>query len=394
MFPNFKTDFVDHQITQYILYTVSDLSLKHREDMLSQHTMTMLLVLLFLQDVRVQGCDFSLHANRLSFPRLSLPFHEPSLVKSKSEINIFQRSTMNIKSNLLRSKKQLIVPLAGAMAASIAELLTYPLDVVKINMQVSRRGEAAGEAGIVDLLSTLFAVNGFIGMWRGFSAALLRQMAYQVFKVVLFEPLSGLAALLSGAGAPGVTHMLLGGGGAGALGAFLSTPLDRVKVRAQIMGGAASGSPREGLRQIYRAARRGDLPALSALYAGAGASCQRAFLVNGVELTTYKLVKSVLIRQNSSLLRVNNTVDNAYTQVLSALCSGLLAAAISAPIDRAKTLILASPGVYGGLLDCLSDVFVSQGAVGLFRGFLATWLRLAPFTVIFFLAFEYLKAIL
>lgn len=299
------------------------------------------------------------------------------------------------------SPKHLIIPLAGSLAASTAELLTYPLDVAKVNMQVSRGNKfnkSGQEIGILDLLSSIVVVNGFFGLWRGFPAALLRQICYQVLKVLLFEPLTTLLVLLSGADSPAVMHMLLGGGLAGTLGAFLTTPFDRVKVRSQILGtkavGGGSGSTAEGLREIFQAMGHLDWPRIAGLYTGASANCQRAFLLNAAELTSYKVVKQALIRQNSSWLRVNKTMDNAYTHLVSALCSGFIASAVSAPIDRAKTLIITSPrNTYSGMLDCLSDIFINQGLVGLYRGFFATWLRLAPFTILFFLSFEYFKSL-
>jgi hypothetical protein len=335
---------------------------------------------------------FNIPSKRLLLPTAVSKWSGAASTKLNNAKSFLQNKNANKNSNSI-TRKKFVIPVAGAMAASIAELATYPLDIVKVNMQVSR-GKQMQEAGIADLLNSIIMVNGLSGLWRGFPAALLRQIAYQVFKVMLFEPLTALIVLLTGANSPAVSHMLLGGGLAGSLGAFLTTPFDRVKVRTQILGGRGVSSSAEGLKDIFTAVRRLDWPHITTLYTGAGASCQRAFLLNAAELTSYKVVKSALIRQNSSLLRYNNTVDNTYTHLVAALSSGFIASAVSAPIDRAKTLIMASPGTYSGILDCLSDVFVKQGLVGLYKGFFATWLRLAPFTILFFLSFEYFKSLL
>lgn len=292
------------------------------------------------------------------------------------------------------SRKPFIISVAGALAASAAELLTFPLDVAKVNMQVSG-GKGKDNIGIIDLLTSIVAVNGITGLWRGITPALVRQVFYQVLKVVLFEPLTALMVLITGAKGPSVSHMLIGGGLAGSLGAYLTTPFDRVKVRSQILdskGGAVSSA--KGLLEIYKTIRTLDFSHMATLYAGASVTCQRAFVMNGAELTSYSVVKRALIQYNSSWLRHNDTIDNVYTHLVSALCSGFIASAVSAPMDRAKTLIISSPDTYSGMLDCLSDVFVNQGLRGMYKGFFATWLRLAPFTVLFFLSFEYLKSLL
>lgn len=372
-----------------------------------------LLLLLCLQSKLTQGRVFTIPSTRRHILPRTTPTPPVSASATTSSIPTHLPNSGSFISGIKRklplplplSPKKFIIPLAGALAASTAELLTYPLDVAKVNMQVGRgnkQNKPGQETGILDLLSSIVVVNGFFGLWRGFPAALLRQIFYQVFKVVLFEPLTTLLVLLTGADSPAVTHMLLGGGLAGTLGAFLTTPLDRVKVRTQVLGskasgagaGAVGGGTAEGLREIYQAVGHLDWTRIAPLYTGASANCQRAFLLNAAELTSYKVVKQALIRQNSSLLRVNNSVDNSYTHLLSALCSGFIASAVSAPIDRAKTLIITSPDTYAGMLDCLSDIFVNQGLVGLYRGFFATWLRLAPFTILFFLSFEYFKSLL
>ena len=360
-------------------------------------------VFLFL--VALLCCQVTLVQGRVFSPLRSPPAAKtlPSIIKHNTvssqtpstgkSSSIFHRTQMSVRNKIPLSRKQLVVPIAGTIAASIAELATYPLDMAKVNMQVSR-GKRTGDIGIFDLLSSVVAINGILGLWRGFSAALLRQIAYQVLKVMLFEPLTALIVFFAGAKSPAVHHMLLGGGLAGTLGAFLTTPFDGVKVRSQILGNQAKFSTSEGLREIFQAFRRPSLSSIAPLYTGAGATSQRAFMLNAAELTAYKVVKTALIKGNSSLLRYNNSMDNTYTHLLSALCSGFVASAVSAPIDRAKTLIIASPDTYSGIADCLSDVFVKQGLVGLYKGFFATWLRLAPFTVLFFISFEYFKSLL
>jgi hypothetical protein len=350
------------------------------------------IICLFMQSLLVHGRVFTVPGKRLVHPNVAMKA-TPSLNKLTNKETETTTAAASPSWRNKLSRKQLIVPIAGSMAASVAELVTFPLDVAKVNMQVSR-GKHKQEVGIIDLLSSIVAVNGFFGLWRGFPAALLRQIFYQVLKVVLFEPLTALLVLLTGAHTLAVTHMLLGGGLAGTLGAFLTTPFDRVKVRTQILGSKEAESTAKGLGEIFEAVTHLDIPHIRTLYTGASASCQRAFLLNAAELTSYSVVKRTLIRQNSSLLRYNNTMDNVYTHLVSALCSGFIASAVSAPIDRAKTLIISSPHTYSGMTDCLSDVFINQGLVGLYKGFFATWLRLAPFTILFFLSFEYFKMLL
>ena len=330
----------------------------------------------------VQGGVFpSLPGKRLKLPQTK-QLKQPVLVN---------QTTLFSNEKLIRYK--FVVPIAGTIAASIAELLTYPLDVAKVNMQVSRT-RYDEDVGPLEILSSIFYVNGFFGLWRGFPAALLRQIFHQVLKVVLFEPLTVLFMFLTGAQSPTLIHMLLGGGIAGTIGAFLTTPFDRVKVRSQVLGGEGGYSVGRGLQEIFQAVRNSNTPHIRTMYTGASAGSNRAFLLNAAELASYNIVKSALTKRNATFLRNNNATKNMYIHLVSAVTSGFIASAVSAPLDRVKTLIMLSPSTYSGVLDCLSDVFTKQGLIGLYKGFFATWLRLAPFTIIFFMAFEYFNSLL
>ncbi len=49
---------------------------------------------------------------------------------------------------------------------------------------------------------------------------------------------------------------------------------------------------------------------------------------------------------------------------------------------------------YHSTLDCLTKTFRSEGLRGCYKGFSQQWLRLAPHTIITFIAYEKLRALM
>eukprot|EP01034_Spumella_vulgaris_P031585 gene31585-39015_t len=76
--------------------------------------------------------------------------------------------------------------------------------------------------------------------------------------------------------------------------------------------------------------------------------------------------------------------------------AGFTAAVVSAPVDLIKTRLmnqsidpLTGKGTeYKGMLDVAGKIIKSEGVLSLYKGFIPTWLRLGPYTLIAFMTFE------
>ena len=127
------------------------------------------------------------------------------------------------------------------------------------------------------------------------------------------------------------------------------------------------------------------------LYTGWVPSCQRAALVQLGDLTTYDYAKR-------SILANTSLTDGPRVHALSSACAGLVAATLGAPSDLIKTRYMNQPmapdGVtglhYRSALDCLQKTVKSEGVLALWKGWLPTWLRMAPWSFSY-LTFEQLR---
>lgn len=87
--------------------------------------------------------------------------------------------------------------------------------------------------------------------------------------------------------------------------------------------------------------------------------------------------------------------DNWTTHVCASSCSGLAAATVSTPADVVKTRIMdqirqvhdsggKAKCLYAGSLDCLKQIIKNEGFTALYRGFLPTYIRMAPWLVFYY----------
>jgi hypothetical protein len=69
--------------------------------------------------------------------------------------------------------------------------------------------------------------------------------------------------------------------------------------------------------------------------------------------------------------------------------AGSFSAAITAPLDRIKTLLMTNSAAYGGtVLSCATKIWKEEGIRGLTTGVVPRVIYIAPSVAIFFVAYE------
>ena len=269
-------------------------------------------------------------------------------------------------------------PIAGALASQTADFFTYPIDTAKTRLQIS--GELGNKqlySGMFDAIKKVRANEGFTsGLYKGFSAALLRQGGYRAIVFTIYEPLRDAF------GPQSLMAKILSAGVGGAIGIVCVNPLDVLKVRMQAdIHGTRYKNLRSGFRELVFTEK------LTGMFRGVIPNAQRAFLVNAAELATYDVLKKHSITYFG---------DNIISYFIGSIGAGLAASLVSTPVDLVKTRLMNQPtdpithkGLqYSGAMDCALKTCKAEGFWGIYKGFLPTWLRLGPYNLITFLAFE------
>ncbi|CAB0013909.1 unnamed protein product [Nesidiocoris tenuis] len=131
-----------------------------------------------------------------------------------------------------------------------------------------------------------------------------------------------------------------------------------------------------------------------ALWKGAIPNMQRAALVNLGDLTTYDMAKRTIL-DNTKL------EDSHLVHIMSSGVAGLVAATMGTPADVIKTRVMNQPvdengrgKLYKSSLDCLMKTIRNEGAFALYKGFLPVWIRMAPWSLTFWISFEHVRHVI
>ncbi|XP_031544467.1 mitochondrial uncoupling protein 4 isoform X3 [Vicugna pacos] len=261
--------------------------------------------------------------------------------------------------------------LLSGCAATVAELATFPLDLTKTRLQIqgeaalARLGGGAGEAapyrGMVRTALGIVQEEGFLKLWQGVTPAIYRHIVYSGGRMVTYEH---LREVVFGKGEDKhypLWKSVIGGMMAGVVGQFLANPTDLVKVQMQMEGKRKLEGKPLRFRGVHHAfAKIFAEGGIRGLWAGWVPNIQRAALVNMGDLTTYDTVKHYLVL-NTPL------EDNIMTHGLS---RGLL---------------------YKSSTDCLIQAVQGEGFMSLYKGFLPSWLRMTPWSLVFWLTYEKIR---
>lgn len=276
-------------------------------------------------------------------------------------------------------------------AASVAETVTFPLDLLKTRLQVQEHHRPY--KGMLQTAIGIVRDEGVLGLWKGLSPGLLRHVVYSGCRMSFYEVIRDDVFGKNPDGVYPLWKAIPTGMLAGALAQFLASPTDLVKVRLQMEGQRVH----EGLEPRYRGTRDAFRSILReggivGLWKGWAPNCQRAALVCLGDLTTYDAAKQ-------TILHYTRRKDDAGTHALASVFSGLVSAILGTPADVVKTRIMNQlyndgHGVhYTSSWDCLTKTVKMEGFWALYKGFIPIWTRMAPWSLTFWLVYEEIRVL-
>ncbi|ELT96296.1 hypothetical protein CAPTEDRAFT_151682 [Capitella teleta] len=277
-------------------------------------------------------------------------------------------------------------------AATVAESVTYPMDLTKTRLQIQGEGglATAKKRGFIRTAYGIATEEGVHKLWQGVTPAVYRHYVYTGCRLGFYEYIRENFLGKNTDGTFSLWKAVVSGMTAGALAQFIASPMDLVKVQMQMEGRRLL----EGQKPRYK----GTLHAFTSIAKQGGVrglwrgwipNVQRAALVNLGDLTTYDTAKH-LILVNTSL------PDAPLLHSIASACSGLISAVLSTPADVVKTRIMnqmmsSGPPVYKGSVDCFIKTVRHEGFFALYKGFLPIWARMAPWSLTFWLSYEQIR---
>lgn len=285
----------------------------------------------------------------------------------------------------------------SASSAVVAEFVTYPLDLTKTRLQIqgeiSLSGSTVSHAkrGMVKIIHGIVTEEGVFKLWQGVTPALYRHIVYSGFRMNIYEQLRDKVFKKNPDGTYPLWKGVICGSTAGALGQFVASPTDLVKVRMQMEGRRRLEGHPPRVHGCFHAFRMILAESgVKGLWRGWVPNVQRAALVNMGDLVTYDTVKHLLLKHTS-------IPDNYILHAISSAHAGLVAALMCTPADVVKTRIMnqpiqdGRPVLYKGSVDCLMKTVSQEGFLALYKGLFPTYCRMAPWSLVFWVVYEELR---
>lgn len=287
--------------------------------------------------------------------------------------------------------------MAGGLSCMFISAVLNPMDVIKVVLQTQSQLKSLDSHPhpVSDLIlhptRSLYAHARYHGAWhatksiykeegysrglmKGITASLLREASYSSIRMGLYDSIKTLLA-------PKGTNKdefafwqkLIAGASSGAIGSFLATPTDLVKIRFQ------SYSPRHpnpykntfhAFSHIYKYEN-----GLRGLYRGATPTVIRAAILTSMQLSTYDQSKRIL-------LQTGYFHDTTLTHLIASIFSGLVTTTAVNPADVIKTRIMCDKSstnrLYKNPIDCFYKTMKNEGPWAFMKGWLPNYLRLGP----------------
>uniref|UniRef100_A0A4W5K5P7 Mitochondrial coenzyme A transporter SLC25A42 n=1 Tax=Hucho hucho TaxID=62062 RepID=A0A4W5K5P7_9TELE len=257
--------------------------------------------------------------------------------------------------------------LCGAFAGAVAKTVIAPLDRTKIIFQVSSQRFSAKEA--FRLLYCTYMKDGFLSLWRGNSATMVRVIPYAAIQFCSHDQYKRILGGYYGFQGKALTPFprFLAGSLAGTTAAMLTYPLDMVRARMAV-------TPRQMYSNIMHVfVRITQEEGIKTLYRGFCPTILGVIPYSGITFFTYETLKKLHAE------RTRRSQPYSYERLAFGACAGLIGQSASYPLDVVRRR-MQTAGVtgqqYGSVLGTLKAIVVQEGVVhGLYKGLSMNWIK-------------------
>jgi len=226
--------------------------------------------------------------------------------------------------------------------------------------------------------------EGILALYKGLSAALLRQITYGSSRLGAYTFL--LDYLSTDGKAIPFWEKLVAGSAAGAFGAVIGTPAEVALIR-MTSDGRLPPEQRRGYKNAIQALYRISIEeGATTMWRGCVPTVARATILNACQLGFYSQAKEWLLYGLPSYF---NDPKGLGLHTVASIFSGFCCTVVSLPVDQIKTrLQTMKKGEYGGIGDILWKTIKYEGVTSLWKGFMPYFMRLGPHTVLTFIFME------
>ncbi|KAF2200512.1 mitochondrial carrier [Delitschia confertaspora ATCC 74209] len=273
----------------------------------------------------------------------------------------------------------------GGSASCFSACVTHPLDLVKVNCMPdsSVRLQTQANHGIRRNMLQMFVHvakdDGFFGLYRGLSAALLRQLTYSMTRFGIYETLKD--RLTTSSSQPSFPTLIAMASVSGFIGGVAGNPGDILNVRMQHDAALPPAQRRNYKNALHGLVRIAREEGVKSLWRGVWPNSTRAVLMTASQLATYDGFKR-------TLLNYTPLQDGLTTHFTASVMAGFVATTVCSPADVIKTRVMSATDHSKSIGTLLKEIYAKEGLTWAFRGWVPSFIRLGPHTILTFLFLE------
>lgn len=261
--------------------------------------------------------------------------------------------------------------IAGGLAGAISKSVIAPADRVKIIFQVEPH-RPFSLRNAVDLSKSMVREGGFLALWKGNGATMMRVVPYASITFMSFEQYhTVLKSLMTeeelGSKSKAVSARFVSGALAGATATAFTYPLDLMRARFAANASGMSPSYVIAFREVIK--HQG----FTSLYSGLVPTLLGIMPYAGSSFACFETIKFYLVRWQH--LEDDKSIPS-WQRLMAGGFSGLVAQSFTYPLDIVRRRLQVQPHKYRGIAHALTDIFRNEGVVnGLYKGLTMNWIK-------------------
>ena len=215
------------------------------------------------------------------------------------------------------------------------------------------------------------------------SAAQLRQLTYSMTRFGVYEALKD--RFTTAETKPSFLTLVAMSSVSGFLGGIVGNPGDILNVRMQHDAALPLDQRRKYKHVFDGLARTAREEGVARLWRGVWPNSSRAVLMTVGQLASYDVFKRMLLEQTP-------LKDNLTTHFTASFMAGFVATTICSPVDVVKTKVMGSTE-HKSIMKIVTDTTRNEGLRWMFKGFVPSFIRVGPHTILTFIFLEQHKNI-
>lgn len=275
--------------------------------------------------------------------------------------------------------------IAGGVSCMVISAVLNPMDVIKVRLQTQSQ-----YTGFINTGLRIYRDEGYNrGLMRGITASMMREASYSSIRMGLYDYIKAIIAPPNtDKDSFSIINKLTAGCISGAIGSFIATPVDLIKVRFQAYNHININPYKSTISALITTART---TGFYSLYTGAFPSIVRAAVLTSTQLASYDSTKRYLLHSNYYQFN-----DSAATHIIASIVSGLISCTAVNPADVIKTRIMADCNqlngrLYSNPLQCVISTYRKEGLRAFMKGWWPNYFRLGPHFLVSLPLAEYIR---